>query len=145
MLERMDALDNTRLVRRLLWWNRFFLALVLLAALLAGARWKIDELGASIRELRITWQADGSIFLSAADGPLVVTHLALPADYPGGVRATALLPRSLPVIDSGGVGLSKAEVSRLAWLDKRGQKMQGPTPGAPLSALYFEPKVALWR
>ena len=139
----MDAPNDTRLqLRRLLWWNRFFVSVLLMAALFAGAQWKLREM----RELKVSWQPDGSVSLRAvSDGPFVVTHLTLPGDRQIGARASAALSRPLAVIDSGGASLAEAEVARLIWVDAHGQKMPAPAPGTPLSALYFEPKVAIGR
>ena len=135
----MDALDHTRLMRRLLFWNRFFITLLVLSVLFLGAQWKMREL----RELKVSWQGDGSIRLrSASDGPFVVTHLALPGDSGVGARASAALPRPLAVIDSSGGELLESEVARLIWMDDHGQKMPAPLPGTPLRALYFEPNTA---
>jgi hypothetical protein len=125
-------------VRRLVFWNRFWLCLLLIAV---GARWLFLWFDAFHTSLRVIWTDSGLRLTTASDGPFVVTHLALMGWEVGSEnqKAVAPLPQPIAIIDSDGAIISAAELSKLTWRNVHGQPAPPPPTGAPLRALYYRP------
>ncbi|MES2461804.1 MAG: hypothetical protein V4671_14565 [Armatimonadota bacterium] len=129
--------------QRLLWWNRFWLGLLVLV----GLSWLISrEIAGRKREmqsLRLSWASGGrglAIDPGASDGPFLVTHLVSDGTNEGEKRF-AVLPEPIVITDSEGGALIPPEVlGKLVWrFSITGEAASAPV-GGPLSALFFRPE-----
>lgn len=129
-------------VRRLLFWNRFWLGLLLASAVLGASLRLLRNSIRSTHQLRVAWSNDGGLsFSSVSDGPFVVTHLILGGREAEteGKKAVAELPRPVAIIDSRGASLSPEQLGKLTWRDISGRPISPPGEGAPIRALYYRP------
>lgn len=129
-------------VRRLLFWNQFWLGLLLASAVLGVSLWFLSNSLQSQHQLRVRWSNDGDLRLSSfSDGPFVVTHLILGGreGENEGKKAVAELPKPVAIIDSRGASVSPEQLSKLTWRDISGQPVSPPGEGAPIRALYYRP------
>jgi len=130
----MDERD----VRRLIWWNRLWLALLLVGAICWGAQRLLDQVKTNTRALNIRWLDGGLKLSSVSDGPFLVTHLVgLPGHDAG--KLIAQLPTPLAIIDSGGAKITRDDYRKLVWKNYTGTRVAAPAEGAPLRALYVRP------
>jgi hypothetical protein len=122
-------------VRRLVQWNQFWLALLVLGSLAWFASWQVRRFFADFEKLEVVWKADGSLSIySGGDGPFVITHLVE-------ARAIAPLPRRMAIIESGHVRLSKAEVDKLEWFAIRSGEPLAPRKAvaqSQIGVLYYK-------
>lgn len=128
-------MDN-REVRRLVWWNRLWAALLLIVAICWGWSAALNRAREATHRLSVHWRVGGLTLRSASDGPFLVTHLALIGTSREAEKAVAQLPEPLAIIDSGGAGISHDTYRKLVWKNFLGNPVPPPQPGAPLRALY---------
>jgi len=125
-------------VRRLMAWNRFWLAVVMLVLLSWAASVGLDRLSDRSRvRIRTAWSERGLELRSSSDGPFVVTCLVHGVGT-GEVRY-AVLPEPLVIIESGVTILEPAALRRLTWRDWMGGTDAPPPEGTPMKALYSAP------
>lgn len=123
-------------LRRLMIWNRFWCALILLSAL----SWGLLTAHHKMCELRVRWgDDDGLRFSAMCDGPFVITHLQKLSQSNEGEKAVAELPQPIVIFDSHGAIIAKSELDKLVWLDIYGHKTTPPAAGAKISAIYYKP------
>jgi hypothetical protein len=133
------ASPDNREMRRLVWWNRFWLGLLLLATMAWGANTLLDRARAGVRELRVRWDDGGLNLTSASDGPFVVTHLVRIGTATEAEKAVADLPTPIAIIDSGGAYIKREAYRKLTWRNFLGDPVPSPPEGAPIRALYYRP------
>lgn len=130
---------DEREVRRLIGWNRLWLALLLVGAVAWGAQHMWIQERLETRALRMRWGEGGLKLYSASDGPFLVTHLVrlpgMDAD-----KAVARLPDPLAIIDSGGAVVTREAYRKLVWRNYLGTPVAAPAEGSPLHALYTRPQ-----
>jgi hypothetical protein len=144
--------DATR-VRHLILWNRFWLILMVLGCLAWFANWQISGFFTNFERLRVSWQPDGSLTVSSmSDGPFVITHLVKSQIYVSDTdvgqavqkyeeTGIAQLQRPLVIVESGWVGLSKAEFDKLNWFGRSsGEPVAPPRKGSgvQIEVLYYK-------
>jgi hypothetical protein len=124
-----------RNVARVIAWNRFWLAVLVVI----GLGWWADRTLQQVRERqapRVWWERDTVVIGSGNDGPYVVTHLAVkPAGE--GFREVAALPSPVGIVESGRTVLGAEQVAALEWKDAAGRTVAAPAAGTPLRALYL--------
>jgi hypothetical protein len=126
-------------LKRILAWNRFWLAVLLLALLSWGAVFFIRNSLEDMKSVAAHW--DGKVLRLAAvtDGPFVVTHLATYGANEG-EKATAVLSEPIAIIDSKGASMEPTDWDRLIWRSAiTGEKVAPPPVGTPIIALYHRP------
>jgi hypothetical protein len=128
-------------VQRLIFWNRLWLCLLLVGALLEGTRWLFTRFDVFLSTLRPVWSASGLRLVTSSDGPFVVTHLVLSEPEAGSEKgkAVAQLARPIVIMDSDGASIPSAELHQLTWRNIFGQSVPPPPDGAPIRALYYRP------
>jgi hypothetical protein len=129
--------------RRLVFWNRFWLGVLLVGMLREGARWVFITSDLFPTSLRVFWSQGGLRLSSASDGPFVVTGPELGGGEAGNEGNKAVVPFTRPVviIDSDGATITPAELKQLTWRGISGGPVPPPPEGAPIRALYFRPLV----
>lgn len=126
-------------VRSLIGWNRFWLAVLILAGL---ALWAASQLNEALEwrrqhlEARL-WEAKLSL-APLSDGPFVITHLVSRSESPPYVRY-ALLPQPVVIVDSEGTSVDSAVLGKLVWRDKMHRRVPAPPSDAVIRALYQRP------
>lgn len=126
-------------IRRLVWWNRFWAALLLIGATLWVGSAALNRARESTQRLSVYWREGGLALRSASDGPFLVTHLALIGTPTEAEKAVAQLPEPLAIIDSGGATISRDIYRKLVWRNFLGNPVPSPQEGAPVRALYTRP------
>jgi hypothetical protein len=128
-------------VRRLIFWNRFWLGLLVVALLLGFGQWLITASDLLPTSLRAVWHNGGLALVTGSDGPFVVTHLILDGHEAAdeSQKAVAQLSNPVVIIDSKGAIISPEEVKKLTWKDTTGQSVPPPHEGTPIRALYYRP------
>jgi hypothetical protein len=129
-----------REIRRLVIWNRLWLAGLILVSVWYGAARLIASAQASLYQLRPSWDGEVLRLTAPSDGPFVVTHLVNRSN-----QSTAPLPHPLGYIESHGVYITGDEYKKLEWRSMYGEKIAGPPVGAKVTALYYRPLEARWR
>lgn len=126
-------------IRRLVFWNRFWLILFLLLLVGGGIAWLDHFISNTLHPLRVHWMQDGSIRLSSSsDGPFVVTHLSKVA-LSEGSKAVAQISPPIVIVDSAGATLSRDDVARLKWYSYIGEPQPALAAGTPIVAFYYRP------
>lgn len=121
-------------IRKLQRWNRFWVCLVVIAALTWAGHSIIDAQSQGISVLYGTWDGQGLKLSAMTDGPFVVTHLV---DQYG--KTWAALPRPIAVVDSHGSYIPVEDMKKLRWQDYLGQPCPFPVKNANISAFYYRP------
>jgi hypothetical protein len=127
-------------VRRLVFWNRFWLALVLVGMLLWAAPGLFTRSNLLPLSLRVAWQSDGGLALVTwSDGPFIVTHLTVRYGPSEAQKAVAELPSPVAIIDSEGASIPPQVLKTLTWKNPFGKTLTPPGEGTPVHALYYRP------
>ena len=133
-------MDN-REIRRLVWWNRLWLALVLAGALVWLLAARLEQV--SNPPVKVWWQGQDLQFGSMSDGPFVVTHLVI--HHAGHApEAVALLPEPVVISESGRKTLHQSAWRKLRWNGYSGNPVPSPEASAPIRALYYRAEWT-WR
>lgn len=83
--------------------------------------------------VEVSWTADGGLAFRGWDGPFVLTHL-----IDENVTKVATLPAALAHVESGNTVITKAQMARLIWRDRKtGEPVPRPEPGTPLRVVYL--------
>lgn len=142
-------MNNDLSQRRLILWNRFWLVLVALYALVGGYSYLEHRILSDVSRLQLRWNDVEAIkseraltFSTNQGGPFIVTHLATQTGNSGvdtAIAAIAELPHPLFVRGPKGLTyISGHELAGLKWMDAGGRKAAAPKPGASIQALYYE-------
>ncbi len=126
--------------RRIVFWNRFWLTIVMLLLIGSGAWRLLSSIIESMYDLRPSWSEDGLGFSASSDGPFVITHLVDRRQY-----ATAALQPPLAYIDSGRLLIPIEQFKKLKWYSKFGEEVTAPKDGLNVTALYYRPQEARKR
>ena len=103
-------------IRKLQRWNRFWVCLLVIAALTWAGHNFIVAQTQNLYTLYDTWDGQGLSLSAMTDGPFVVTHLV--DRYS---RSWAALPRPIAVVDSYGAYISMEDMKKLHWQDYHDQ------------------------
>lgn len=126
-------------VRRLVFWNRFWLGLLLVGTLFWAAHWYINQADLTRKSLRVVWSNGGLSLVTWSDGPFIVTHLRVRYGPSESQKAVAQLPSPVAVIDSHGAAISPGVLSKLTWKNPFGKTLAPPQEGTSVHALYYRP------
>jgi hypothetical protein len=132
------TMQETAHLRRLTAFNYLLLCIVVLGAMLYVANSKLTNFRRDFEKVHVRWEVDGSItFSSSSDGPFIISHLFMFPSGPNEPDSIAQLPRPIVIVESGAVSLTKAEVDKLIWYQRRTrERVAAPAKGAPIKALY---------
>lgn len=138
-------------IRRLILWNRFWLTLVTLAALVGGFKYLEHRLIKDSMRLFFTSHVrpeDGRtgkservlIFSTNQGGPFIVTHLAYGADFVAELPQPRFIPgpKGIAYADTDWSTIYESELDKLSWHNcYSGEKVRPPKINEPVRALYY--------
>jgi hypothetical protein len=136
-----------RQIRRLLFWNRFWLALACLYTLFLGYNFLFERLTYDVLRLHLSWSKSDTVknkstllFSLNQGGPFAVTHLVKQRNAQDPNAAVATLPKPLLVYRyKSHVEMTTDELAKLVWIAEGGKKVSPPSPGQPVTALHYRP------
>lgn len=141
---------HTPQLRRLIFWNRFWLVLVVASSLIGGITYLAYRAVSDAKRLQVRWtdkSADADLILSSAlGGPFMVTQLVTEGvGTPNtATAAIAQLPRPLFVRGpKAQTFITARELKQLVWVNSEEQKVPPPKPGTPVMVLYYETQKAI--
>lgn len=127
--------------RLLIFWNRFWLSVLVLAGLIWGCSQFLEHTDQQMSTVTTAWGGDALRFTSMR-GDVVITHLV---GVSGQMAVEAPLPRPLFLLDSGSVYVKQNTLERLDWRDESGNKQPPPPIGNRIVGLYSRPVRTRWK
>lgn len=117
---------------------RVLFSLLTLAFLAVAGAWLLRWQAREIFRLSARWSGEQIHVYSSKDGPWYVTHLVVYQSN-GYWRAVAQLPTPVTIIDSRGHYFTAEQISKLQWIDLRGETQAPPVVGENIGVMYSEP------
>jgi hypothetical protein len=132
-----------RQIRRLVTWNRFWLALFLCSLLCYALVFSRFGLTGSLYGVRSFWTGNDLVITSIKSG-YVITHLrAYPP--PTGTPIVARLPVPVCPVDSEGARFTPEDLRKLEWVGERSETRSAPSPGTRILAVYYRAQYSDWE
>ncbi len=132
---RRNDLPLEEQVIKLLWWNKFWMSMLIFVVVDAVlVFWGFSVIN-NIQSLKMSVSGNEVNFSSSSDGPFVVTHFF---DFSSGA-IYAELPKPKLYFDSGGMLLTKEELGALQWRTKYGEDCPAPASLNSVRAVYSRP------
>lgn len=133
-------MGETKQIRRLTWFNYLYLAMIILGLMGWLANRQITNFKTDLEKINVFWETDGGItFSSSSDGLFIINILILSTPSANAPDTIAPLPKSIVIIESGKVSLTKQEVDKLIRYERHTrERVAPPAKGAPIRALYYK-------
>lgn len=132
---------DERLIRRLIWWNRLWLTLILGTAAVIVPYTMLLRAMNKAKEMQTQWVGQ-DLRISSLRGGKIITHLTA---YPSqGGSIVAQLPSPIYLIDSEGASFTAADMKKLTWKGGNAIKVPAPSPGTTIYAVYYNPEYSGW-
>ena len=131
--------SDRRQLRRLVLWNRLWIAAAVLLTLGLLGGWVIQTAVDRVNSLRVSWTESGDLrFRSISDGPFIVTHL-LKVEPVEPTPSVAKLREPIVIIDSAGAVLKRTDFENLNWFSYLNEPHPRAAVGTEVIAFYYRP------
>lgn len=132
-------------VRRLIFWNRFWLVLAVLYALYVGIDFLYERLTYDVVRLHLDWGREdlvekelGLVLSMNQGGPFVITHLVRQR-IGNQDLAVATLPKPFLIYrHKSRIYIRSSELAKFVWINEEGKKVSPPKSGQPVTALHYK-------
>jgi hypothetical protein len=116
---------------------RICIVIIFFILLAISGKWLLKQAYEFNNQVFTSWDSNDIHVYSGSDGPFLLTHLV--AYRNGHGDAFALLPKPITITDSWGYIFKSEEISKLEWVDSKGQKQSQPLTGTKIGVMYIIP------